>query len=169
MYIVVCSYIKLVINNPNTSSLDKALLQDNSDHSVWLQSYDEEYDSLNNMDVFKPISQEYFRTIQHKCGKPILTMCIMTIKYKNGYPDWAKSHIVVLGNQQQVQYETNEKYPPVLSQVQFCTLLFIAITHKQVFRQGDVKNAFCYGVLLEDECVVVCPPKGCPHSSPNTL
>ena len=93
----------------------------------------------------------------------------MTVKYKNGYPDRAKSRIVVLGNQQQVQYEPNEKYAPVLSQVQFRTILSIAIQHKRVLRQGDVKNAFCHGILPDDECVVVRPPKGCPHSSPNTL
>ena len=54
-------------------------------------------------------------------------MCLMTIKYKNGYPGWAKSRIVVLGNQQQVKYEANKKYAPVLSQIQFRILLSIAI------------------------------------------
>ena len=49
------------------------------------------------------------------------------------------------------------------------TLLSIAVQHKRVLCQGDVKNAFCHGVLPDDECVVVRPPKGCPHSSPNTL
>ena len=87
-------------------------------------------------------------------------MYLMAIKYKNSYPNQAKSRIVVLGN---------EKYAPVLSQVQFHTLLSIAIQHKQVLHQGFIKNAFCHGVLPDDECVVVHPPKGCPHSSPNKL
>ena len=143
------------LQNPCPSSLDKALLQNNPDHSVWLRLYDEEYDSLDNMDVFEPISLDYFRTIQYKCGKPTPTMCLMTIKYKNGYPGRAKSRIVVLGNQQQVQYEANEKYAPVLSQVQFRTLLSVAVHHKRVLRQGDVKNAFCHAILPDGECVVV--------------
>ena len=74
-----------------------------------------------NLGIFEPIILDHFRSIQHKCGKLIPTMCLMTIKYKNGYPDRAKSLIVVLGNHQQVQYEANEKYAPVLSQIQFCT------------------------------------------------
>ena len=96
-------------------------------------------------------------------------MCLMTIKYKNGYSDRAKSCIIVLGNQQQVQYEPNENYAPVLSQVQFRTPLSIAVQHKRVLQQGDVKNAFCHGILPDDECVIIRPPNGCPHSSPNTL
>ena len=93
----------------------------------------------------------------------------MTIKYKNGYPDRAKSRILVLGNQQQIKYDANERYAPVLSQVEFRTILSLAIKYKWILRQGDVKNAFCHGILPEDECVVVRPPKGCPHSRPNTL
>ena len=58
----------------------------------------------------------------------------MTIKYKNGYPDRTKSRIIILGDQQQVQYEANVKYAPVLPQVQFHTLLSVAIQHKPVLR-----------------------------------
>ena len=52
------------------------------------------------MKVNNEISKDDFRKIQHKCGRPIPTMCLLTIKYKNGYPDRAKCRIVVLGNQQ---------------------------------------------------------------------
>ena len=96
-------------------------------------------------------------------------MCILTVKYKNGYPDHAKSRIVVLGNQQQIQYQPNQKYAPVLTQTQFRILLSLALKDNRYLRQGDVKNAFCNGLLPEDELVVVKPPVGCPRSSPNTL
>ena len=55
-----------------------------------------------SVDIFEHISLDHHFTIQYKCGKPISTMCLMTIKYKNRYPDQAKSRIVVIGNQQQV-------------------------------------------------------------------
>ena len=96
-------------------------------------------------------------------------MCVLTIKYKNGYPDRVKSCIVVLGNQQSTIFTPGDTYAPVISQNQFRCLLSIAIKHKQRLRQGDVKNAFCNGILPEDEVVVITPPKGCPFSHPNSL
>ena len=59
-------------------------------------------------------------------------MCLLTIKYKDGYP----SHVVY---------------------------------NERVLRQGDVKNAFCNGILPPNECVVIKPPKGCPYSQSDTL
>ncbi len=121
------------------------------------------------MDVYDEISTEEYHRIQHRCGKPIPTMCVLTIKYKDGYPDRAKCRIVVLGNRQEQTYAKNEKYAPVITQNQFRYLLSLAIKNKRVLRQGDVKNAFCNGRLPDDETVVIRPPKGCPLSRPNTL
>ena len=150
-------------------TLNKALDPSHLDRDTWLQSYTQEYSDLRNMDVYDEISQEDFRKIQHHCGRPIPTMCVLTVKYKNGYPDRAKCRIVVLGNQQQQSYTKGEKYAPVITQNQFRCLLSLAIKHRRRLRQGDVKNAFCNGTLPDNEVVVVTPPKGCPHSKPNTL
>ncbi len=62
------------------------------------------------MDVYDEISPDEYRWIQHRCGKPIPTMCVLTIKYKNGYPDRTKCCIVVLGKQQEHTYSKKEKY-----------------------------------------------------------
>ena len=118
------------------------------------------------MDVYEEISEEHFNKIKHKCGKPIPTMCVLTIKYKNGYSDRAKCRIVVLGNQQQQIYSNGEKYAPVITQNQFRFLLSLAIRIKRLLKQCDVKNAFCNGKLPDDEVVVIKPPKGCPISKP---
>ena len=96
-------------------------------------------------------------------------MCLLTIKYKDGYPGRVKSRIVVLGNQQQQSNLPNEKYAPVLSQTQFRIILSLAIQHKRVLQQGDVKNTFCNAILPTNECVVIKPPKGCSYSTPHAL
>ena len=96
-------------------------------------------------------------------------MFLLTIKYKNGYPDQAISRIVVLGNLQKLNYSTHETYAPVLSLTQFRTILALAISKQRILKQGDVKNAFCNGVLPDTEVVVCTPPAGCPQSKPRTL
>ena len=83
------------------------------------------------MDVYDEITHDQYKKIQHKCGRPIPTMCLLTIKYKNGYPDRAKCRIVVLGNQQQQDYIKGEKYAPVITQNQFRCLLALAIRNKR--------------------------------------
>ena len=39
------------------------------------------------MNVYDKIPWEDYCQIQHKCGRPILTVCVLTVKYKDGYPD----------------------------------------------------------------------------------
>ena len=77
----------------------KALHEDNADAAIWLDSYKEEYLDLKRMNLYEEIQQEEFRKLQHKSGKPLPTMCVLTIKYKNGYPDRVKNRIFILGNQ----------------------------------------------------------------------
>ena len=156
------------LQNPCPETLSKALDPTNVDHETWYAAYKEEYDDLRRMGVYTEISSDQVRHIQHKCGRPIPTMCILTIKYKDGYPDRTKCRIVVLGNQQQHNYSKSDKYAPVISQNQFRSLLSLAISKRCRLRQGDGKNAFCNGILPDDETVVIRPPKGCPFSTPNT-
>eukprot|EP00957_Ditylum_brightwellii_P207197 15351930-Ditylum_brightwellii.AAC.2 len=44
----------------------------------------------------------------------------------------------------------------------------MAVSLKRVLKQADCCNAFCHGVLTEDEVVIVKPPSGCPVSKPGT-
>ena len=168
-HISACNVSAKDLRNPCPPTLTKALIDSNPDNDTWRRSYEQEFFDLKNMNVYDEISQHDFRQIQHKSGRPIPTMCLLTIKFKNGYPDRAKCRIVVLGNQQQQNYTKGEKYAPVITQNQFRCLLALAIKNKRRLRQGDVKNAFCNGDLPDDEVVVVKPPKGCPFTHPNSL
>ena len=129
----------------------------------------EEYDSIQNMNVYTKITEDEYQAIKHTAGRPIPTMCMLTIKYKNGIPDRAKSRIVVLGNQQQHTFSPHQTYASVLSQDAFRTILSLAVSRRRILKQGDVKNAFCNGILPENEIVVCKPPQGCPVSKPGTL
>ena len=51
------------LKNPCPLSLDKAIHTINPDCSTWLQSYDEEYNGLHNLEVFEPITLDHFRSI----------------------------------------------------------------------------------------------------------
>ena len=95
-------------------------------------------------------------------------MCILTIKNKDGHPDRAKARIVVLGNQDKTYYTKHDKYAPVLNQNQLRVLVALSISKRRCLRQGDVKNAFCNGILPTDETVICLPPKNCPFSKPDT-
>ena len=156
------------LKNPCPQSLSKALDPSSVDRQTWLDAYKEEFQGLRNMDVYDEIGTDQLNKIRHKCGRPIPTMCVLTIKYKDGYPDRTKCRIVVLGNQQQHSYSRTDKFAPVISQNQFRCLLSLAISKRRKLRQGDVKNAFCNGILPDDEMVVIRPPKGCPFSTSNT-
>lgn len=100
---------------------------------------------------------------------PYPTIRVLTIKYKYGKPDRVKLRIIVLGNQHQYCYDPNQKYAPVLSQNAFRTLLSISVFKGRTLLQGDFKNAFCNGILPDDEIIVCRPPAGCPFSKPGEL
>ena len=153
--ITACNVSAKHLVNPCPSTLTNALLPDNHDRDTWHKSYAQEYLDLKKMEVYDEITTEQYHKIQHKCGKAIPTMCLLTIKYKDGYPDRAKCRIVVLGNQQQQTYSKGEKYAPVLTQNQFRCLLSLAIKQKRRLRQGYVKNAFCNSCLPDNEVVVI--------------
>ena len=156
------------LKNPCPTTLSKALDSSNVDKDTWHEAYLEEYNNLKGMNVYDKISSSQLRKIQHKSGRPIPSMCVMTIKYKDGYLHRTKCRIVVLGNQQQHNFSKSDKDAPVISQNQFRCLLSIAVSKQRKLCQGDVENAFCNGVLPDNEMVVNKLPKGCPVSSPDT-
>ena len=89
----------------------------------------------------------------------IPTMNIFTIKPDmDGNPNRAKSSIVVLGNLEQQIWSQEDKYTPILSSNVFQLLVSMAVSDGHYLKQVDCKNAFCNGILPEDESCIVNHP-----------
>jgi len=57
---------------------------------------------------------------------------------------------------------------PVLSQLELRILTSLAVFNKRVLKNCDIKQAFVQSSLPSDEQYFVCPPIGCPRSTPGT-
>jgi hypothetical protein len=79
-------------------------------------------------------------------------------------PLWAKSWIVILGNQEECDWSKSERFAPVLRFNSLRFLVSLAVQHRHGLKQGDCKNAFCHGDLPPDEVTIVRPPSGDPDS-----
>jgi hypothetical protein len=75
----------------------------------------------------------------------------------------AKYQNVVLGNLDYHQWSKESTYAPVLSQLELRLLTSLAVHHKPVLKNADVKQAFVLANLPEDDIYVVKPPVGCPR------
>jgi hypothetical protein len=52
-----------------------------------------------------------------------------------------------------------------MSQLELCILTSLAVYHKRVLKNCDIKQAFVQSSLPEDEVYFLKPPHGCPHST----
>ena len=66
-------------------------------------------------------------------------------------PNRDKSRIVSLGNLERRVWSREDKYAPVLSSSAARLLVSMAVEDGRRLKQVDCKNAFCNGVLPEDE------------------
>lgn len=103
------------LSNPCPPSLTLALDPNNPDNSIWHDSYTEEFDGIKNCDVYDIITEQEYFALRHKLGNAIPSMCILTIKFKDGYPHQAKSRIVVLGNREERIWSRSFRYSPTLT------------------------------------------------------
>jgi hypothetical protein len=121
---------------------------DANDQSIWYASYDEEYDGLADIPTWDVITEEQYQKIKGRC-KAIPSMSIAVIKYnEHNRPKCARYRIVVLGN--------------------LDLLTSLAVHHRRVLKNADVKQAFVMANLPEEDIYVVKPPLGCPQSKPGT-
>ena len=119
-----------VANLQNTDNLTllKSNTMDPNDTKIWESVYDEEYDGLQNLLTWKPISESECQKIKHVVGNALLTMAISAIKYEeNGAPKRAKWYIVALGNLDPHDWSTKGCFVPVLSMLELCFLVSLAI------------------------------------------
>ena len=77
--------------------------------------------------------------------------------------------IVALGNLERQSWSREDKYAPVLSATACRSLVSMAVSDGHRLKQGDCKNAFCNGILPDDEICIVKPPIGCPRSKPGSF
>ena len=73
-----------------------------------------------------------------------------------------------MGNLEKRIWSRKDKYAPVLSATAARLLTSMAVEDGRRLKQGDCKNAFCKGILPDDEICIVKPPTGCPCSDSRT-
>jgi hypothetical protein len=94
-------------------------------------------------------------------------MAIATIKYdEHNKPRRAKYRLVVLGNLDYHTWSKEDIAAPVLSQLELRLLTSLAVHHRRVLKNCDVKQAFIQSSLHPDEEYILRQPPGCPRSKP---
>ena len=148
-------------------SLLSGLHPSHPDRETWLASFREEKSGIESQDTYVKIGLPEYRALRAK-GVPraIPTMCVLSIKKDEMLnPLRAKSRIVVLGNHEDRVWSKPEKYAPVLRPDTMRLLVSMAVERRRTLKQGDCKNAFCQGILPDDEITVVKPPIGDPDAT----
>jgi hypothetical protein len=96
-------------------------------------------------------------------------MVIATIKYDEfNRLKHVKYRIVVLGNLDYHNWSKESTKAPVMSQLELRILTSLAVFHKRVLKNCDIKQAFVQSHLPPEEQYFVKPPVGCPRSKPGT-
>ncbi len=75
---------------------------------------------------------------------------------------------MVLGNHDYHTWSKDATTAPVMSQLELRLLTSLAVYHKRVLKNCDVKQAFVQSSLPANETYYVKPPTGCPRSPPGT-
>jgi hypothetical protein len=131
-----------------------------------MASFREEKSRIESQNTYIKINLEEYRALRTK-GAPraIPTMCVLSIKKdKMLNPLRAKSRIVILGNHEDCIWTKSEKYTPVLRPDTMCLMVSLAVERQHTLKQGDCKNAFCQGILPDDQITIVKPPIGNPDA-----
>jgi hypothetical protein len=139
---------------------------DSNDKAIWGAAYDEEYNGLESLSTWEMISEEQYKQLS-KGKRALPTMAIATIKFdENNHPKRAKYRLVVLGNLDYHTWSKESTAAPVLSQLELRLLTSLAIYHRRVLKNCDVKQAFIQSKLPPEEEYFLRPPSGCPRSKP---
>jgi len=147
-------------------SLLTALHPSHPDRDTWLASFREEKSGIDSEDTYVKLSLAEYRALWEK-GAPraIPTMCVLSIKKDEMFnPLRAESRIVVLGNHEDRVWTKPEKYAPILRPDSMRLMVSLAVEKCRNLKQGDCKNAFCQGILPDDEITIVKPPIGDPDA-----
>jgi len=150
------------------SSLKQLPTMSQGDQNIWKEAYNEEFNGLSSLPTWDVITEDQFKCLS-KGTKALLSMAIATIKYDEfNRPKCAKYRIVVLGNLDYHNWSKEAATAPVMSKLELRVLPSLAVYHRRVLKNCDIKQAFVQSLLLEDEVNFVKPPVGCPWSKPGT-
>jgi hypothetical protein len=90
-------------------------------------------------------------------AKALHAMAIAMIKFEEfNRLKHAKYQLVILGNLDYHNWAKADMAAPVLSQLELIILTSLAVFHKQVLKNCDVKQAFVQSSLPEDEAYFFC-------------
>ena len=147
-------------------SLLTALHPTHPDRDTWMASFREEKSGIESQGTYVKIGLPEYRALRAKgAPKAIPTMCVLSIKKDEMLnPLRAKSRIVALGNHEDRVWTKSEKYAPVLRPDSLRLMVSLAVERHRTLKQGDCKNAFCQGILPDDEMTIVKPPIGDPDA-----
>jgi len=149
------------------SSLKAHNKMSSNDKEIWDSAYNEEFDGLTSLPSWEVMTEDQYLKL-NQGRKALPTMAIATIKFdEHNKPKRAKYRIVVLGNLDYHHWSKADTAAPVLSQLELRLLTSLAVHHKRVLKNCDVKQAFVQSSLPDDEIYFLRPPVGCLRSRPN--
>jgi hypothetical protein len=132
-------------------SLSSHQKMNDCDKSIWDAAYDEEFDGLNNLPTWEVLTGSQFKLLS-KGVKPSPSIAIAMIKYDAfNKPNRAKYRIVVLDNHDYHTWSKESTAAPVMSQLELRLLTALAISHRHVLKNCDIKQAFVQSSLPADE------------------
>ena len=166
----VASFVSAInLHRDCPASLLRALADNHPDKEIWLQSYYEEKQGIEDLGTFERLTLSQYRALREN-GAPraIPSMCVLTVKKDEQLmPLRAKSRIVVLGNHEDRDWTKSQRFAPVLKSESLRLLTSLAVERRRVLKQGDCNNAFCQSHLPPDETTIIRPPSGDPDVKPN--
>ena len=99
-----------------------------NDKKIWDQSYFEEYDGFQKIDMWEVISEKEYKTLKKTVKRTLPTMAIAVIKKdEEGRPIRAKYRIVVLGNLDPYAWTKQDCFALVLSHMDLRFLIALAV------------------------------------------
>jgi len=133
-----------------------------TDKIIWDEAYNEEYDGLEALPTWEVISEAQYRQLS-KGRKVLPTMAIATIKYdEHNRPKRAKYRLVVLGNHDCHSWTKAEIAAPVMSQMELHLLTSLAVYHKRVLKNCDIKQALSNPVFQNLRSIFFVPLQDVP-------
>ena len=128
------------------------------DSEYWIKAINEELKSLRDCAVWKTI----LLSVVSGKAKPIPTKWVFKLKTDGaGHIVRYKARLVVCGYRQKFGRDYNQTFAPVAHAASIRRVIALAVSLRLHLHQFDVKTAFLYGFLPDDQRVYLLhPPQG---------